>query len=281
MFLDEVMEYIQRAITRELPGDYPTSVVKEELIKSCLKGWGRPMLEYLEAVNGLMNAHMKRLVNIHFGMHIHSGLHAKVMSIVREQLRLVREKTMLHLTSILSVEGLPFTLNHIYLKEYKDKFLAHYKDIRRRSKGQDVIMRKFQESEGAMVSTQVRNDLIDITALLERLGLPCTPADLHRLLPDDELESALDIIASVRAYFQVAFRRFIDLVPLIIDAEFIMAFETTIRPALITGLDVRSTDRCSLWLQDAPEVLSRRKELQATKQRLDAARVELSTFALP
>jgi len=89
----------------------------------------------------------------------------------------------------------------MYLKEYKDKFLAHYRDIRRRSRGQDAIVRRFQASEG-IVSTQLRNDIEDLTILLHRFGLTCTPADLPRLLPEDELEPALDIMATVRAYFQ-------------------------------------------------------------------------------
>ncbi|KAF8524910.1 P-loop containing nucleoside triphosphate hydrolase protein, partial [Hysterangium stoloniferum] len=279
MYLDEVMEFAEHSVTRELPGDFPSFAVKEELIKVSLKGWGTPMLEYFESVHNLMNQHMKTLVDIHFGIHMHSGLHARVMSIVREQLRMLHQKTLQRLDALLSVEGLPFTLNHTYLKEYKDKFLAHYKVIRRRSKGQDTIVRRFNDS-GGIVSTQVRNDLVDLTDLLQRFGLPCTPNDLYRLLPDDEFEPALDVIATVRAYFQVAFRRFIDQVPLEVDAGFVRSFDKTIRNALVVGLDVKSPERCSLWLQDSPEVMGRRRELMATKQRLEAARVELSSFVL-
>ncbi|KIJ25994.1 hypothetical protein M422DRAFT_192801, partial [Sphaerobolus stellatus SS14] len=271
MYLDEVMEFIEQAITRELPGDYPTFAVKEELIKTSMKGWGKPMLEYFETVRGLMAQYLKALVDIHFGMHMHSGLHAKVMSIVRDQLRNLSDKAMQHLNSLLSVEGLPFTLNHSQLREYKEAFLAHYKDIRRRSKGQDAIVRRFQDSE-AVLSTQFRNDLTDLTELLQRFGLPCTPTDLQRLLPEDKFDPALDIIATVRAYFEVAFRRFIDLVPLVVDSEFVRFVEGSARTSLIVELDVRSTDRCALWLQDSPEVVARRKELLATKQRLESAK---------
>ena len=122
-------------------------------------------------------------------------------AIVREQLRSQHDTTLQRLNGLLSVEGLPFTLNHMYLKEYKDKFLAHYRDIRRRSKGQDTIVRRLQESEGT-VNTHSRAELVDLTGLLQRFGLTCTPKDLHRLLPEDDLEPALDIIATVRAYFQ-------------------------------------------------------------------------------
>jgi hypothetical protein len=92
----------------------------------------------------------------------------------------------------------------MYLKEYKAKFLAHYRDIRRRSKGQDAIIRRFQELEGAITTHQSDVELTNLTGILQRFGLTCSPNDLHRLLPEDELEPALDIIATVRAYFQGA-----------------------------------------------------------------------------
>ena len=100
MYLDEVMERAEqyvcdcrvsdafslghfRSITRELPGDLPTYSVKEELIRLCLRGWGRPMLDYFETVHNLMNQHMKILVDTHFGKHMHSGLHARAMWVSR------------------------------------------------------------------------------------------------------------------------------------------------------------------------------------------------------
>ncbi|KIJ46924.1 hypothetical protein M422DRAFT_249668 [Sphaerobolus stellatus SS14] len=271
------MEFIEQAVTRELPGDYPTCAVKEELIKTSMKGWGKPMLEYFETVRGLMAQYLKALVDIHFGMHMHSSLHAKIMSIVRDQLRNLSDKAMQHLNSLLSVEGLPFTLNHSQLREYKEAFLVHCKDIRRRPKGQDAIVRRFQDSEVAL-STQFRNDLTDLTELLQRFGLPCTSTDLQRLLSENKFDPALDIIATVRAYFEVPFRRFIDLVPLMVSSEFIRFVEGSAQTSLIVELDIRSTDRCALWLHDSPEVVVRRKELLATKQHLESAKVELSFF---
>ncbi|KAF8510018.1 hypothetical protein JB92DRAFT_3119320 [Gautieria morchelliformis] len=261
MYLDEVMERIEQSITRELPGDYPTFTLKADLIRMCLRGWGKPMLDYFESVHDLMNPRVKILVDIHFGKHTHSGLHARVLAIIREQLRLLHETTLQRLNRLLSVEGLPFTLNHMYLKAYKDKFLAHYRDIRRQ--------------KAKIRFTQLGTHSLDLTLFLQRFGLSCTPNDLHRLLPDDDLEPALDVVASVRAYFQVAFKRFIDLVTLEVDSEFVRGFDRTIRNALFVGLDIKSSERCASWLQDSPEGVGRRKELLATKQR-----VELSSFAL-
>lgn len=133
-------------------------------------------------------------------------------SIIRDELRTLRNRTIQRLYNLFNVEGLPFTLNHTYLKEYKDKFLQHYKEIRRRSRGQDLVVRRLAgtgspepELDGTTQQGAHEGHSKDLTTLVEtlqKLGLPCTPADLHRLLPEDECEPALDIMASVRAYFQ-------------------------------------------------------------------------------
>lgn len=68
--------------------------------------------------------------------------------------------------------------------------------------------------------------------------------------------------------------------PLEVDSEFVRGFDRSIRNALVVGLDVKSPERCAAWLQDSPEIVGRRKELMATKQRLEAARAELSSFVL-
>lgn len=78
----------------------------------------------------------------------------------------------------------------------------------------------------------------------------------------------------------MAFKRFIDLVPLEVDSKFVRGFDRAIRNALIVGLDVKSSESCAVWLQDSADVVRRRRELLATKQRLEAARVELSSFVL-
>lgn len=154
---------------------------------------------------------------------------------MRDELRILRSRTVQRLYNLFNVEGLPFTLNHTYLQEYKDKFLQHYREIRRRSRGQDLIIRRLtgpgsSEPDPDEVRLQPiaqqnpessSKELAILVGTLQKLGLPCTPADLHRLLPDDECEPALDIMASVRAYFQgnTAFALLCSLSSLILCAQ--------------------------------------------------------------
>jgi len=106
-----------------------------------------------------------------------------------------------------------------------------------------------------------------------------TRQDLVKLLPADfSSQAALEIMASVRAYYQVAYKRFADTVPLAIDQRYIRAFDETIQSALVTGLSISSPDardRCAAWLAESQAVVRQRAELLDRKTRLAEAKREL------
>ncbi|KAF7304101.1 hypothetical protein MIND_00641600 [Mycena indigotica] len=69
---------------------------------------------------------------------------------------------------------------------------------------------------------------------LASLGLPgVAAADLAKLLPSDKMEPALEIMADVRAYFQVAYKRVSDNVPLAIDHELVRGARQGRAPAAL------------------------------------------------
>lgn len=68
-----------RSVTRELPGDYPTYIIKEELIRVALRAWRKPMAEYFDTVHYLLSEHVKVIVDECFAAHAHTGLHTRVL----------------------------------------------------------------------------------------------------------------------------------------------------------------------------------------------------------
>ena len=54
-----------RARTRELPGSIPF-VVQQDYIKEIVAKWSLPALAYLESVQTVLSAYVKKLVTIHF-----------------------------------------------------------------------------------------------------------------------------------------------------------------------------------------------------------------------
>lgn len=90
---------------------------------------------------------------------------------------------------LLQLESSPATLNTHYYFDYKDKVYAYYKAHRRSEKLANSIAQRSQEVN-------------DIISALSLLGIRARREDLSKLLPSDPMEAALDIMASVRAYFQ-------------------------------------------------------------------------------
>ena len=99
---------------------------------------------------------------------------------------------------LLNVEGNPTTLNTHYFSSYKDKFLTYYRDAR----GDNSLTEKFLLGRGKKRSSEHEASLRRALASLNEIGISAQETDLPRLLPPDPMDAALNIMASVRAYFQ-------------------------------------------------------------------------------
>jgi hypothetical protein len=98
------------------------------------------------------------------------------------------------ITFLLEEEQEPFTMNVHYFMDYRSKFLGHYKGIRQ--KAESSFLDKLQSEENKQLVSRV-------TSSLAALGFSnVDPSALPRLLPPDPMESAIEIMAEVRAYFQ-------------------------------------------------------------------------------
>ena len=108
------------------------------------------------------------------------------------------------LTFLLEEEQEPFTMNEHYFMDYRSKFLGHYKGIR--IKAESSFIDKLESEENKKIMGAV-------TSGLAALGFPnVDPSTLPRLLPPDPMESAIEIMAEVRAYFQGSERSLLSLV---------------------------------------------------------------------
>jgi len=91
----------------------------------------------------------------------------------------------------------PFSLNTHYLSDYKTKFLTFYR-AERQSHEQTGISLAY-----ALASFQSSPGLIKVMEGFAAMGLSDIKAnDLKKLIPEDEMDPALMIMADVRAYFQ-------------------------------------------------------------------------------
>jgi len=103
-------------------------------------------------------------------------------------------------------------------------------------------------------------------------------SDLARLIPADDFHEELILMAKVRAYFQVAYKRVTDNIPLTIEHALNKSLATSMRTNLLQQPDLDSPEaskRLKDLLDEDPGIKSRREQLEARHRRLEQVLVEL------
>ena len=160
---------------------------------------------------------------------------------------------------LLNVENkAPSTTNELYLADYREKFLNSYRQAR-------------------------------------------LPMESIGPIARDPYDQALCYMASTRAYFQgshrslsstsgglftillVGFKRFTDMVPIAIDEELLrgLDWDRGLYSTLTGGLGITgpgSLDKAKEYLQERPDIKSRRENLQKKLERLQSAKRELQSI---
>ncbi|CAE6452917.1 unnamed protein product [Rhizoctonia solani] len=275
-WLDDIVELAEGARTRELPGEFPFAVT-EELVTRTMELWRQPVKEVFGRAERIFVQRLTTLVETHFGQHAHGGLRAAIQKIVLEKLDECKTATAQELNFLLDMESFPFTLNSHYYLDYKEKFLKHYATFRN---NRSALGRSLRARPPSNQPTERADPLEVALENLRRAGFErLSRGDLVKLLPADfSQQAALEIMAGARAYYQVAYKRFSDTIPLAIDHRYVRAFERAIQTTLVAGLKISASDahdRCAKWMAESQSVVRKRAELTDRKERLEAARMEL------
>ncbi|KAI6010933.1 P-loop containing nucleoside triphosphate hydrolase protein [Pisolithus orientalis] len=276
IYIDEVMQRAKNGRTRELPDYYPF-VVQEAYISTIVKKWQEPAIDLFDIVNSIMRESIEKMVDDHFAHLGKGGVKQAVLMIVYDHLDLAAARAKEKMDWLLQVERAPATLNTHYYSDYRDKFLAYYRGCRDDNRGIMSNIRKLATDRNRVETVN------KALSSLKELGISTQVDDLARLIPSDPLEVALGIMASVRGYFQVAYKRFVDMVPLAIDYEMVRGLERGLDEALLDGLQVTGADaheRCAAMLQEPAAIASKRQELSKKLERLRAARTELKRLTV-
>lgn len=277
IYLDDVLNHAQRARTRELPDNYPF-VVQKAYIDEFTKKWASPSNILFDQVYDILKKDLDTLVHEHFEKMGRGGALHSVLMIVHEHLDAATKQAKEKVDWLLELEKAPTTLNVQYYSDYKDKFLTYYKG----SRDPGELTRKLQNYKAPATTSPYKETfqqgIFKALAGLNEAGISAQASDLPKLLPVDPMEPALVIMAGVRAYFQVSYKRFSDMVPLAIDHEVVRGLEKGMEQALRDGLNLTGPDataRCRLMVQEHSAVASKRTELQKKLDRLHAASLEL------
>ncbi|KAG8931126.1 hypothetical protein FRC01_001827 [Tulasnella sp. 417] len=277
--LDEIMDFALQSRTRELPGNFPFSV-KEALISHCTSQWREIASQCFQEVSDHLLDHVRHLIETQFGRYTGGGLKADV-----NHVQDLAESATQKLDELCQAEATPYTQNEHYFFDYREKLLLRYKAMHRRIKSQTSVIQSLQNHDSTKqprgYSDQPQWQKInEALAALATVGIPGVVAiDLIKLLPDDSMGPAFEIMAEVRAYFQVAYKRFIDNIPKHIDNAFVRGITQNLDVTLLSRMVNNLTEeRCREYLEEPLDVVSRRKELEARVKRLQAAKDRLLEF---
>ncbi|XP_006461470.1 hypothetical protein AGABI2DRAFT_192973 [Agaricus bisporus var. bisporus H97] len=293
--VNEVHARMTESRSRELPGNFPF-VVQREYIKDILLQWENPVIWLCDRVFQILAEHTKELVHHHFSTFGQGRLEQRIQLIMYEHLGNCLEAAKKKVAWLLKVEGEPFTVNNHYLADYKEKFLVYYRRARRDAKRKALSPGTRRPSPTKMTSMAMAEEtrspmnrsrsvfqsasidegavdpITEALTALSRAGYPgLTQDDLPKLLGQDDMEPALEIMATVRAYFQVSYKRFVDNVPMAIDYELVRGGEEDVFQLLWSKLELDGPgahQMCIDYAQEAAQVADRREELEKKLERL-------------
>ncbi|KAJ3576514.1 hypothetical protein NP233_g376 [Leucocoprinus birnbaumii] len=234
IYIDEVNRHMEESVSRELPGHFPY-VVEREYIRGIQGKWEEPAT-------------------------VLCMLEQRIRLIVHEHLGTCLDEARKKIVWLMKIQADPFTLNRHYYFDYKEKYLTHYRRER-----QTVLARTGKAISNDTTVTR------EALSLLTRLGYEVTKEDLAKLLKQDMMEPVLSLMASVRAYFQVAYKRVVDNVPMAIDFELVRGGEVDVFELLWTKLELDSLDAhrmCEEYAQEPAYLVHKREQLEKKLERL-------------
>ncbi|KAI0027599.1 P-loop containing nucleoside triphosphate hydrolase protein [Vararia minispora EC-137] len=206
LYLDGMRTHIQKSLSRQLPGNVPFDA-KHALIVDFQNSWTDSANKCLTNVVALTKRALLACVDAHFSQW--TLLRNHVRACVEELVELTVKESSHFLWASLQCELTAYTQNTHYLQTCKDRWLSRYRDMRLGNSPQQV-------------DQDVQNELFAVLAKAGRPGLGVH--DLARLNEPDKFDTEMEVMAEVRGYFQVAYKRVIDVVPMLIDLTFLYKY---------------------------------------------------------
>ncbi|KAF8839213.1 hypothetical protein BDN67DRAFT_906024 [Paxillus ammoniavirescens] len=284
MGLSEVRQAIKDAIAWELPNNIPYEA-KTRLISQFTTLWTAPAERCLTTINEVLDDVIQGLIETHFGRF--KVLQQLVSELISADVEEYKSRTRCAMKETLELEDRPnYTQNTHYLLTLREKWLNKYR-LGRRNPSQYQLP---SEPGGFDYPTPQRqtDDVTNALYYLSQAGYSgLTADDLNRLRPynPDDFEDELIVMADVRAYFHVAYKRIIDHIPLKIEHSLHQALAGKLSVTLLQSLIVDTTaqgdfaERMKELVSEDPAIALRRDHLQARRARLQDYRRKLMNFS--
>ncbi|KAG1834900.1 P-loop containing nucleoside triphosphate hydrolase protein [Suillus variegatus] len=319
----DIRNVIQEAIGWEIPNNVPYQA-KVNLIAQFTKLWVAPSERCLAGINDVLDQVINALISTHFGrfkvLQDYFGNLIRVQVDICKARAQVAVRSALDLETTPH-----YTQNAHYFQTLRDKWLSHYKTARSRPsqyrahrirgdkepasrpetpnppKAHPSLEKDRKEygqecsspfgSKGTAKPRTSSTPLAEtpedkaLRALAEAGYTNLRVSDLARLLPPDSFEEELVVMADVRAYYHVAYKRIVDHIPLTIEHALHHALAGQLSQSLLTSLlsDLASgpdfSERMNELVSEDPSITQKRIMLSTKRQRILDIRRRLVTFS--
>lgn len=94
-------------------------------------------------------------------------------------------------------------------------------------------------------------------------------------MPEDDYEEEIMVIAEVKSYFTICYKRAIDIVPMLIESEFVHKFSVELTQQLIENLQLTGEgglERCARFVVEDEQLRHQRERLERKRNTLEEAR---------
>ncbi|KAA1467036.1 P-loop containing nucleoside triphosphate hydrolase protein [Dentipellis sp. KUC8613] len=294
VYLDDMRIRIERSITRELPNNVPFAV-KSSLVREFQGQWAHAADMCLDRVLRDVNSALLQCVDHTLGRWDSLRTHARYC--VEQLIKKRYDCCVPFIQAALEIERMPYTQNLHYLQSCQEKWLGRYKDARAGRSAVPPAQTQQQDPHAAFMPTrptvakkefsfvpiqpQVDPIAKALASLAEAGYTGLSADDLGRLNKADEYETEMQVMAEVRSYFQVSYKRIIDSIPMLIDLKFVRGIMQDMHDHLIREMGLAgdgATERCARYLAEDPDVVARRDEALARRATLESVQKELNNF---
>ncbi|KAI0327159.1 hypothetical protein GY45DRAFT_1309181 [Cubamyces sp. BRFM 1775] len=273
----EVTRIIRETTGWELPHHIPYEA-KERLLGYSTEDW----LSAARACFDLIARDLKECVlkelGEHFGRFPPLEQHARQMIVSLFEQHVQRSQDLLK--NAAGRESIPYgTQNMHYFETMRNRWLAEYKAVR----NSNGIVRPSLPGNvyaGTRYDIRTEREQAALRAMAD-LGITGLVAnDLYRLVSGNFYEDELLVMADVRAYFDIAYKRYADDIPMEIKNTLLIHFAGALQDHLVDGL-LRAPDspqRLEKLVEEDPKVKRERGRLQDRRRRLQEIHARLDNL---
>ncbi|KAJ7465067.1 P-loop containing nucleoside triphosphate hydrolase protein [Mycena latifolia] len=292
VYLDQMVDYIKRAVTRELPGELPYGITPR-IITHFVQSWKEVTITEFLNVKAVAVDHFDGLVLAHFAEYERGGLLSSIKQILDDNIDHCADATVAELKELAAMELVPSTVLKAEYISLQSTIYQQYRpelalDSAHETSAWSVAADVFEavvlssssivgEIAAGVISAATRKTLIDQLATSSQRG--------HGPTEDNDRNNALTVMSRAQAYLELASKRFADVASKCIDHSFLHQLDSRVGRALL-ALPANTSPQICLELIQDPTLVARRRAIMekrnhyaGVKKILDDARRDLGRDA--